>query len=337
MATLNHREHRRHPIKEVEDVGALRRAVATLAATGCELRSGEVELVATELGTNLLKHAEPGGYVLYRQTEDSIELTAVDTGPGMGVRRSSASDARVSRFADIGLSAGLAGIARMATEYDVYSGPAGTVMLARVGGRRADGPCRWRYGVVNVPLGGTGPSGDLWAVEAADETLAVLVVDGLGHGDEAAIAARAAVQSFSDRAAGSPEQCLLRAHDAMRGTRGGVAAVAVIDPDAGQLTFAGIGNIAGQVVYRDRRKEHLLSHPGTLGTQLSAPKVRVRQHPWAPGATLLLASDGIRSGWDLSAYPGLLEHCPQIIAAVLHRDYARPNDDATVLVVQETS
>jgi len=63
-------------------VGALRRAVARIAAAQPGLRAGEAEPVATEPGTNLLRHAHPGGYVLVRTAGDGIELLSVDHGPG---------------------------------------------------------------------------------------------------------------------------------------------------------------------------------------------------------------------------------------------------------------
>jgi hypothetical protein len=81
----------------------------------------------------------------------------------------------------------------------------------------------------------------------------------------------------------------------------------------------------------------LSSYPGTLGTQLSMPKTRLQQYKWPSGATLVMCSDGIRAGWGLSAYPGLIGHDPAVIAAVLHRDFARGTDDATVLVVRDVS
>lgn len=339
---MRQREHHRHPVNAFEDVGALRRAVARLTGAQAGLRDGEAELVATELGTNLLRHANPGGYVLYRLTGDGIEFLSVDTGPGMampptsGVRDpvapgTGAQDPVV--FGKGGLSAGLAGIRRMAREFDYYSNPAGTVLLARLGGAGSDGNPRWRYGAVNVPLGDAGLSGDAWAV-TDDARLAALLVDGLGHGDAAAAAAQAAVTTFNQRPLTDPEEFLRQAHDAMRGTRGAVAAVCLIDQQDDRLTNAGVGNIAEQVV-NGHHRQHLVSHPGTLGTYFPAPRVRVQHYRWPPGATLVMTSDGIRSGWNLSAYPGLLLHDPAVIAAVLHRDFARGTDDACVLVVRD--
>jgi hypothetical protein len=38
--------------------------------------------------------------------------------------------------------------------------------------------------------------------------------------------------------------------------------------------------------------------------------------------------------WNLNRHPGLIQHHPSLIAAVLHRDFARDTDDATVVVVK---
>jgi len=329
---LIEREHRRHPINEFEDVGALRRAVAELAALQPRLRTGEAELVATELGTNLLKHAAPGGYVLYRALSDGIELVSVDSGPGMP---ESASVATPFELGSQGLSAGLASIQRLATEYEYFSDSSGTVVLARLGGERPRGTERWRYGGINVPLGGDGPSGDAWAVRIG-RLVAAVVVDGLGHGEEAGLASQAAVEVFDERSVSDPVEFLGRAHTAMRGTRGGVAGVCVIDPEAGQLSFAGVGNIAGQIVHGSE-KQYLASTPGTLGVQLAAPKVRVQHYPWSAGSTLTLFSDGLRAGLSGSAHPGLLRHHPTVIGGVFHRDFTRLTDDATVMVLRDMS
>lgn len=311
----------------------MRRAVAELAK-GCDLRGGEAELVATELGTNLVKHAAPGGYVLYRETGDGIEFLSVDNGPGIASRGARAAGDSAARPGDTGLSMGLASIQRIVTDYDCYSNTGGTVLLARLAGRRRLSSDGWRHGGVNIPLGDTGPSGDAWAVHVDRRRLAALVVDGLGHGEEAAVAAWVAVDLFDRSPVADPEGFIDRAHEAMWRTRGAVAGVCVIDPDAGRLTFAGIGNISGLVMLGGE-KQDLVSNPGTLGTNLSALRVRVRHYRWAPGATLVLSSDGIRAGWRLSAYPGLLSHDPAVIAAVIHRDFTRSTDDATVLVVRD--
>jgi hypothetical protein len=120
----------------------------------------------------------------------------------------------------------------------------------------------------------------------------------------------------------------------MRGTRGAVIGACTIDLDAGDLSFVGVGNIAGRVVC-DGDARSMVSHGGTLGTAEAVPSHHVFRYPWGPGATVILASDGLRSGWDPMPYPGLLDHDPAVVAAVLHRDFARPGDDASVLVLKD--
>ncbi|MBG0812617.1 SpoIIE family protein phosphatase [Planomonospora sp. ID82291] len=240
-----------------------------------------------------------------------------------------------------GLGVGLGAVRRRASAFDCYSGPGGTAVLVRIGPCAPTAAGTWRWGGVNVPLGGAGESGDAWAV-AADGHLTVLVADGLGHGPAAAEASRAAVAALEHPAApGRPpatglDGLVRRAHEAMRGTRGGVIGVCAIGPDA--LSFAGIGNIAGRLLpagETPRRSHGLLSHHGTLGVQLAPPRTRVSAHVWGPGAVLVVTSDGITSRCDPLAYPGLLERDPAVVAAVLQRDHGRDGDDSTVLVVRD--
>lgn len=231
-----------------------------------------------------------------------------------------------------GLHAGLGVVRRNAVEFDCYSTRRGTVVYARVGTPVPPGG-RWCFGAVGVPLGGDGESGDTWAV-APDRQLAAAVVDGLGHGPAAAVAARAAVTAFGHGPVTDLDALVRRAHEAMRATRGGVLGACLIDPGRGELTYAAVGNITGRVL-TGGRTVHLLDRPGTLGTHLPVPTTHLQRCAWEPGSTLVLVSDGIRSGWNLDEHPHLLTHHPAVVAAVIHRDHGRPTDDATVLVVRD--
>jgi anti-sigma regulatory factor (Ser/Thr protein kinase) len=337
MAALRQAPHFRHSVGVDEDVGALRRAVARLTASQSDVRVGEAELVATELGTNLIRHADGGGYVLYRPVGDGIELISVDHGPGMSPADIPPPVARtppLPPFMTGGLAAGLASIRRMAVDFDFYSTRQGTVILSRLGATNPAGP--WRYGAVNIPLGGIGESGDAWAVTADRSASAALVVDGLGHGPGAAEAARAAITIFDRQPVTDLVAFVERAHQAMRSTRGGVLGVCAIGPQRHEVTYAGIGDITGMVVYGGEGRR-ILGRPGTLGTYQRLPNIHLQRFPWEPGATLILTSDGIHGHWGPVDYPGLLDHDPAVVAATIHRDHGRVADDATVLVVHETA
>ena len=339
MEALSQAAHRRFAVRQEEDTGALRRVVGALARSRPGIGSGEAELLATELATNLVKHATPGGYVLYRPLDAGIELVAVDRGPGMrhvgGWRSCAATVTDAGRpLRRDGLGVGLRTVERLASTFDVYSGrDTGTVVLARLGEGEPAGRRAFGWGAVNVALDGEGESGDGLAV-AADGSLAALVVDGLGHGPAAHAAARAAIAAFREQPEADVADIALRVHGAMRGTRGGVIAVCRIDPHVDELTYVGVGNIASRLLL-DGDSHSLLGREGTVGTRLPAPGIRRESYGWAAGATLVLASDGLRGQWDPRAYPGLLDHHPVVVAATLHRDFAREHDDALVLVVRD--
>jgi hypothetical protein len=61
----------------------------------------------------------------------------------------------------------------------------------------------------------------------------------------------------------------------------------------------------------------------------------VVEHAFPPGALLLLHSDGCRAGWSLDDQPGALRRHPALVAALVWRDWARPRDDSTVVVVRD--
>jgi hypothetical protein len=194
-----------------------------------------------------------------------------------------------------------------------------------------------------VPRGGAGDSGDAWAVAidpSGGSRLAALIVDGLGHGPAAAEAATAAIAAFERLSPAELSGTWLsdltrKAHQAMHGTRGGVFGGCVIDPDAGRVTYLGIGNTTGRVLAA-QRGHHLIGRHGTLGTQLRPPTHRPTSYPWPTGATLVLATDGIDGHWPSAAYRETLRHHPAVVAATIHRDHCRGTDDAAVLVVQDT-
>jgi hypothetical protein len=113
-----------------------------------------------------------------------------------------------------------------------------------------------------------------------------------------------------------------------------VLGICVLDPITDQAVHLGIGNVAGRVC-TGTGNLHLVSQPGSLGTELPVPTARPTAYPWPPGAVLLLCSDGIDTRWDPAARPGLLHRHPTVIAAVVHRDHARNTDDAAILVVRD--
>ena len=93
-----------------------------------------------------------------------------------------------------------------------------------------------------------------------------MVADGLGHGPEAAVAARLAGGAFEDEPFATPEQFYQLAHRSLKGSRGAVLARAIIGR-SGDVQYSGIGNIAGSVVGSERSRG-LASENGTVGVAM---------------------------------------------------------------------
>ena len=155
-----------------------------------------------------------------------------------------------------------------------------------------------------------------------------MVIDGIGHGEDAEAAGLAGAAAFAEDPFADPTISMLDMHRAMTGTRGGAAAIALYD--VGKVRFAGIGNI-GACLLTPEKSRGLASHPGIVGSQFR--KAVAFDYPVDGQQLLIMYSDGLQSRWDLRDYPGLVHRHPAIIAALLHRDFCRGRDDVTVMVI----
>ncbi|GIF45507.1 anti-sigma regulatory factor (Ser/Thr protein kinase) [Asanoa ferruginea] len=317
-------------LDDASAVSAVRRAAQDLG-TEVGLGTGPLSglaIVAAELASNLVKHADDGRLLVRRVRSGDlagVELLAVDAGPGMAdVARSSRDGHSTTGTLGIGLGA----IVRQAGWLDMSSVEGrGTVAVAQVWPGQAPEPAT--AAAVSRAMSGEEVCGDGYAIRLVAGRTQVLVSDGLGHGPLAAAAAAATVQAFQAAPADSPAGVVEHVHRSVRHTRGAAIAVAQLDED--QVRFAGLGNIAGFLV-DDTARRGLVSLPGIAGHQRRA--VREFSYPAPPGALLVMHSDGVVDRWLLDNYPGLRERAPQLVAATLLRDAGTRRDDACVLVAR---
>lgn len=336
--------HRVIPVREASQVGQARRAAMQLAhEVGFdETAAGRVGLAATELGTNLVKHAR-GGRLMLAPVDGTgadagqpwVELISVDDGPGMA----DVPQALADGYSTAGtLGGGLGAVRRLARCFDAYSRPGdGTLILARLGANAGplaptrDAPSPPEVGAVMLCAPGESVCGDGWAVAWNAEDVAVLVADGLGHGPGAAQAADVALDSFARGPSAAPEALVARLHAALSGTRGAAVAVARTPGARDPLEYAGAGNICGRL-FHAAGDQSLASQPGTAGFALR--RVRGAGHDCVRPALLVMHSDGVTTRWALTEDRALLGRHPTLLAAWLCARHARGSDDATVVAVR---
>src|SRR4051794_39540545 len=104
------------------------------------------------------------------------------------------------------------------------------------------------WGVATRALAGQPESGDRHLVEPFPGGALLAVVDGLGHGEEAAEAARAAVAALAGHAGEAVTAAVERCHRELRNTRGVVIGVASFDAAGGTMTWLGVGDVDGVLV-----------------------------------------------------------------------------------------
>ena len=192
------------------------------------------------------------------------------------------------------------------------------------------------YGVATLPLPGETESGDLHVVQPAGTGVLVGVADGLGHGAEAAAAARAAVATLREHAHEAVLPLLQRCHRALLGTRGVVLSVAWFQGGDGSMTWLGVGNVECVLLYTDLAagparpaRTSLVTRGGIVGSEL--PQLRADVISIAPGDTLIVATDGIKGGFA----DGLgTETPPQQLADQILARFCKGTDDALVLVAR---
>lgn len=194
----------------------------------------------------------------------------------------------------------------------------------------------WEWAVASRPKAGENVCGDQWVVAEREDGTLFAAIDGLGHGDEAAGAARLAAEVLSQRAPEPLDGLLLLCHQALANSRGAAITMAVADPDGHCLRWLGVGNVTGFLVRHET--------PATLGRGRLAALVLggivgfqfpVLQMPepvdTSPGDVLVLATDGVRL--DLTPGSRLTGPISRLAADLLDRN-ATPDDDALVLAAR---
>jgi hypothetical protein len=258
-------------------------------------------------------------------TGATVEMLSIDRGPGMADVQACLTDG----YSTGGTPGhGLGAVRRLSTDFDIFSTPAGTVILSRVTPAAPRQVSSYHWGAISLPAPHETVCGDTWRIAIEDGRLAVMLADGLGHGPNAAEAASRAGTVFEAQPFEDPDALIERAHRVLAGSRGATVGTAAISGDG--LRYAGVGNISATLIGGDRSRG-LPSQNGTVGVQMR--RVQVAAYDWPSPGRLIMHSDGLSNRWTLHTYPGLVSRHPAVQAGVLWRDCTRGRDDATIVVV----
>ncbi len=180
---------------------------------------------------------------------------------------------------------------------------------------------------------GEATNGDQAVIEVRDDETLVAGIDGVGHGEAAARAARLAVAVIRRNSGEDLTTLATSCHEALRGTRGAALSLVRMSASGAQLTWLGIGNVEGRLISGNspptRVKNSLAPAPGIAGHEL--PQLTPETLDLESGDLLVLATDGVRVRFaDTLAVSGSTE---TISERVLKNDWEHA-DDALVIAVR---
>ncbi len=351
--------------------------VTTGAQTFCtqngfaSIVAAHVATATSELANNLWMHARRGGRISLRCCQDGarrgVEVVAEDDGPGIADLALALSEGWSSAG---GMGCGLPGVQRLMDSFEIDSAPGrGTTVRVRKWAPQAarmpmvdrlapDSEPDHMQRAVSVlatpphaaglrldvamlcsPLEGEVACGDACVSlpGPAGNGHWLAVVDGLGHGEPAALAARMAQREIARQAvamAGAPATLMRHLDGALGPTRGAAAGLAWVDGQS--LCYAGLGNTRA-LRWRQGHATRLASQRGIVGEgrlRSSAGAMHQEHLSLMDGDWIVMFSDGLDEMLQWDALLPAWQNRPVTLAEHLLSRWRHARDDAAVLVAR---
>lgn len=301
-----------------------------------EIRTAEIDIVVSELTSNLIKHAQKGE-LLYRlsveNNETVFEMICIDN--AMGIKDLSyAMKDGISSKATLGQ--GIGAIIRLSNFSQFYTLPNWGTIVYTVFYNDANYKVSLKKNilarVLNVAKPGENVSGDNACIKSFPGKTIVFVGDGLGHGHHAKDAVDKAIAIFKESMSGDPSGIIKEINRNLKHTRGLVATIATLDHQTKQWELCGVGNISTRL-QKGLENKNYICHNGIIGFNIPA-RLENSRYDMEKFQQLILCSDGIKTRWDLVKYPGVLKYDPMILASILYKDHGRQTDDMTAVIIK---
>lgn len=294
-------------------------------------------LVTQELGSNILKHAKEGSLTISHcaVTPAYIQLEAHDDGPGIHNIEQAIGDG----FSTAGsLGYGLGTVNRLMDTMDIVSpstrtGGTFVCCTKQLNSLHASASlCPFDVGIAAQAYPGLKVNGDAFVSCWKNDSLLVGVIDGLGHGQFAHVAAERIRKYVIDHSHLPLDRIFLGSSRASMSSRGGVMALCRLQRENGVTTvsYASVGNVEARIV--GKAPQILPVVRGILGKGTIRPVIHNPQIHH--NDVLVMYSDGISSHWNSDVFELFTLTSANDIASALFKELAKNTDDATLVVVK---
>jgi serine phosphatase RsbU (regulator of sigma subunit) len=184
------------------------------------------------------------------------------------------------------------------------------------------------------PFPGETANGDGWRVDWHEGSCRIAVIDGLGHGPEAAVAKDRALEALARQPEMEVVAALHLCHRALSGTRGAAISLVKIDPGNRTLRYVGIGNVEGRL-RQGGREQRFLTHRGIVGAMMRT--VTVIEFALEEEWLVVIHTDGISARFDLEPLIALTDGDIQALADTILLRWSHVADDATTVVARQAA
>jgi anti-sigma regulatory factor (Ser/Thr protein kinase) len=291
----------------------------------------ELRIVITEISKNIIKHSSSGRLSITFKQEEGEDATE----KGVYIVAENPTDSKYAKdeIFDDGYSTantlgiGLGAVKRLLTDVKVKVEDGKFILTGKkIFSKKKDGIIQ--TSVFSRPKPGFKSNGDGYFIKRYEDSALVAVVDGIGHGDKASEASKAALKVIEDKYRDDLEKIVLTVHKKLHGTRGCVLGMVRMDKD-GKIEYLGVGNIRTQIYTTDMYKR-LVSFDGLLGSNIRT--LRTDRLTLSTPCMIVLHSDGVASfNFDDKriVYRPAME-----IAKEAFENNKKSSDDATLLIAR---
>ncbi|MCH2043865.1 MAG: SpoIIE family protein phosphatase [Saprospiraceae bacterium] len=187
------------------------------------------------------------------------------------------------------------------------------------------------YGIVRAYPGEV-VSGDQVFAEPTTNGLLFGLVDGLGHGKEAAAVADGIKKYVEEYPSPNLIALIKKIHQEFKGSRGAVIGIGHCDTE-GNLKYIGVGNISCRIVGIGQKNLGLLSRNGVIGQRYQ--RLQLVEHQLQVYDRVVLYSDGI-SRSSLQKYKDFPFQGSKKFIDTIVQNFGKDYDDASFLYINRS-
>ncbi len=184
------------------------------------------------------------------------------------------------------------------------------------------------------PATTTNRCGDVGVIKQFGDKVFLAIVDVLGHDSENAYGVAETIRIFLEQHYGEDLKGVMNSlHEHIRGSRGAVVGLCLLDMSTGELRIVGVGDVSvrkfGAVCTR------YILRSGVVGYQI--PRLKEEETTLSDGDVLVLHTDGVREHFSLTDYPEILSDSVETIANHIVEQFGRGYDDAACIALRYQS